>query len=239
MMQALIPALALLILNLAEGAPIKYKFYGYGANAQISWQEEGCDYGSYVYFDAGESVSKVQANGKPETSKYPSVYTYYERWYDCSDDRATHTYLYTDYDASPSASVAIKKLESASVSSTFGAFLVTESCGIECESFEEDGETYTYCHPVCEQVSVERAEVTLQATFVGTGNAYTSTYRSSNRFPNGFSRSKYSGRTRDATVSVIAFTVDGTPIAIPSDAEMYASIYTTTSGDLYIYRNGN
>jgi hypothetical protein len=239
MMQALMPTLALLILNLAEGAPIKYKFNGYGANAQIYWQEDGCDYGSFIDLNAGESVSKVQANGKPETSKSPSVYTYYERWYDCSSDSATHTYLYMDYDASPSTSIAIKKLESASVSSTFGAFIVTENCVIECGSYEEDGETYTYCYPVCKQVSVEKAEVTLQATFVGTGNAYTSTYRSNNRDPNGFSRYKYSGRSRDATLSVIAFAVDDTTITIPSDAEMYASIYTTNSGELSMYRNSN
>jgi hypothetical protein len=244
MMQALIPAIALFILNLADGAPVKYKFNGYGANAQFYWQENACDYGSYVDLFAGESVSKVQANGKPETSTSPNVYTYFERWYDCSNDSATHTYLYSrDYGATPSASVAIvgkNKLESASVSSTFEAYIVTDVCVIDCGTYEEGGETYTYCYPGnCTTLSFDLVEVDLQAKFVGTGIAYKSSSHSNSRGPYGSFRSKYTGTSRDATVSAFSLTVDDTPIPIPSNAEKYASIYTSTSGDFSVDRNGN
>jgi hypothetical protein len=244
-MKALIPTLALLILNLVEGkgAPTKYKSSGYGADTSINWSEPDCDYGSYFSLYASEYVQKVKADGKPETTKNPSIYTYYSRWYDCSAESVTHTYLQMDYENdTPSTSVTNKKLERVSVSSTFGAFLVTEICDIKCYTDEYDGETWTYCEPVCPEHYPEKVKVTLQATFVGTGGTYTSKSTYSDRHPDGsFYRSKSSRRSRDATVSPIAFTVDGngTPIDIPSDAEKYASIYTSTDGSISVYRNGN
>jgi hypothetical protein len=242
MMQALIPVLALLFLNLADGAPSKYKMYGYGANADFYWQEDDCVYGSYLSIYAGDSVSKFQANGKPEAIKYPYVSTYFERWYGCSADSATHTYLVAS-DATPSASIVINdknQLGSASILSTFEAYVVTEVCPIVCEPYEEwDNEYAEYCYPgECKQIpSSETAKVTLQATVVGTGNAYTSRNGYTDRGPYGFSRYKSSGRFRDATVSV-SLTVDNIPIQIPSDADKSASIFKTTSGDISIYRNG-
>ena len=143
----------------------------------------------------------------------------------------------------PSTSVAItgkNKLESASVSSTFDAYIKTDVCGIVCGTYEEGGETYTYCYPGnCTTLSFDLVEVDLKAKLVGTGIASTSSFQSNSRGPYGSFRSKYTGTSRDATVSAFSLTVDDIPIPIPSNAEKYASIYTSTSGDFLVDRNGN
>jgi hypothetical protein len=243
MMKALIPSLALLILNLADGAPTKTKYVlkGYGASAYFNWQEEGCDYGSYVGLSAEDNVSKVQSNGKPETTTREMVDMWYEHWYDCSSDSVTHTFLSID-DATPT-SVDIKtNLKSASMSSTFRALVVTQDCGFACDTYEcgdDGGETCTYCYPVCtEEGSVSKeAEVTVEATLVGTSTWYTSTSRYTSSTPDGFSDYKYSGRTVDATVSAISITVDDDALSIPSNADKYANIFKVKEGLLTKYRD--
>jgi hypothetical protein len=54
-MKASIPTLALLILNLVDGAPTKEKYVYSGNNvwATMNWAEGGCDYSNYMDFDAG------------------------------------------------------------------------------------------------------------------------------------------------------------------------------------------
>jgi hypothetical protein len=120
------------------------------------------------------------------------------------------------------------KLGSASVSSTLEAYITKMSC--VRNAYDEFD---------CDYQSYETVEVTLQATIVGTGNAYPSTSSSQYHFPGGFYRSKSSGTSRDATVSAISLTVGDTPIQFPSNAEKYAYIYKYSNGDFSIYRNGN
>lgn len=244
MMKALIPTLALLALSLTDGAPTRsrYKFFGEGAWVVAYWQECDLDYfedESTMYVAAYEEVSKVQADGKPETTKRPSFDAWYNRWYDCSGDSITHTNLLIE-DTTPT-SVDIKtNLKSGSVSSTVQALVVTQVCKIACDTYEcleDDSETCTNCWTVCpEEGSLsEPAEVTIKATFVGTGYASKST----NHFHDSFSQRKFTGTSVDAKISALTMTVNGKtiPMPIPPYANNYGYLSTTKEGYFEITRN--
>jgi hypothetical protein len=152
MMKALIPTLALLILNQANGAQNKKDN---GALAGVEWVEEGCDdwsHKSTLYFWAASQV---------ETSNKPSITFSYSRWHDCSSDGAIQTY-FDSYDKETSTKVVIpKNLKGGSVLSTFQAPIQIAKyriCGSDgCDTGNP------------EEISSEETKVTLRATFVGTG----------------------------------------------------------------------
>jgi hypothetical protein len=191
MMKTLIPTLALLILNLADGAPItKSK----GALAYFEWDEEGCENWSSMVDTT--SIMNLWA-AKVEKSRRPSISFYYSHW-ECNGDSATHTYV-DSYDKKTSTTVVISNnLESGSVSSTFQAPISIDKYRIECDD----------CDP---EYSSEETEVTLQATFVGTGDVYAGA----------------EGPSRVSTVSIALTATNGTPMLVPSGV----------SGS--IYYNGN
>jgi hypothetical protein len=84
----------------------------------------------------------------------------------------------------------------------------------------------------------ELTPIALNATFVGTGNVFPQTYRSVGKSPSYSYRSTYTGRSREATVSSLKFTVDGDSIPIPSNVDStWAQIYKSTSGWFAIERN--
>jgi hypothetical protein len=149
-MKALVPMLALLILNLADGAPTKNEYwsYGNGAIANINWYEPGCDMESSTGFGAGNYVTKD--SGTTQTTAGSYVNQDYEHYYDCSGNKATHTYVHIDDDATPSMSVVISKnLKCASVSATFPAWIETSRCVMEYKTDTyENGQTTKSCYPM-------------------------------------------------------------------------------------------
>jgi hypothetical protein len=199
-MKALVSTLALLILNQVESS-------GNGADANIAWYEPGCDMESSTGFGAGNYVNTDSGTGS-------YVNRNYLRYYDCSGNKATQTYVHIDDDATPPMSVVIgKNLKRASVSITFPAWIETSRCVIECEiDIGEDGQTTKSCYPMdCKLRESPYAELTLEATLVGTG-----TPTSTDNY-----------RTRNATISAFTLTVRGKkPMSISFNGDKSASIFT-------------
>jgi hypothetical protein len=214
MMKALIiiPTLALFILNLADGAPTKTRnvYSEKGAYAGISWKEKEDCPESRMYFQECKTVSNVQADGKPETSEGSCV-VHYDRFYDCSNNGVKHANVRMDIaddEAPPSATVAISNdLKSGSISSTYPAIIYKESCKKECVTNPDEP---THCWTTdCKAISEKKTKVTFNAKLVGTGEIHEEAL----------------GPARTATISIALTAKNGTPMPVPSNAQISGYMY--------------
>jgi hypothetical protein len=208
----IIPILALLILNLADGAPAKTRnvYSEKGAYAGISWKEKEDCPECRMYFQECKTVSKVQEDGKPETSEGSCV-VFYDRFYDCSKNGVKHTSIpldIADDEAPPSATVAISNdLKSGSILSTYPAIIYKDYCGIECVT--NPGESMHCWTPDCKVITEKKTKLTFKAKLVGTGGIYPEAL----------------GTTRAATISIALTAKNGTPMPIPSNAQISGYMY--------------
>ena len=190
----------------------KYSSSGFSANADTTWVEEGCYYGSEFYFSAESDVNKYQANGKPNTTKATLANAYLEKWSDCSLDGATHTTAYLTIWGGKDNNLGVsKKLDSATYHAEAPMFTYTEECDRICN------ETEGWCYyGNCESVSDGEVPATIDIAWTASGTV--SSFVETGKYKGaGYSISRSSqGKGRPATYAA-SWILDGTE-AIPDGA---------------------
>jgi hypothetical protein len=199
MMKALIiiPTIALLIINLADGASTtKGVMMPY-----FEWDEQGCpNLIDDKLFQPGTSSNMKLYAISDGTSGKTSISFHYSHWKCKSDSIATQTYV-DSHDQETSTTVVVSKdLKKGSVSSTFQAPI-----SINEYRLNRDGSVKLV------PISRKDTTVTIKATLVGTGDIYTDDATES--------------PARAATVSIALTAQNGTPMPVPSDAHISDYMY--------------
>ena len=194
-----------------------YKTKGLGASASAYVYEDECSY-EYLSIDGSSSALKEKtSHGKPSTSYNTYTYASYSSYNYCTGEEA---YGYAE--VYPGSFTGDKN--GAAATATISSLYICRYVEVEEGCYGEYN---------CEE-SAEPFELTIDATWTPSGN--TSKDRSTSSSSNKFSSYKfrYSGTSREATVT-LAVTKNGESLAIdPSSISSY--FYTSTTGDMYVDR---
>jgi hypothetical protein len=205
-----------------------------------------CDYGSYLYVNAEDGVTKIQANGKPTTTSSSFVYVYVDQWTDCNETTATHIYTYFDVYNDTTNSIEklafSKKKDKAALRLATNALRIIETCSKVCYEYngdddfankEEQDDTYSYCYySDCFFVSQDLVPVTLAVNWTSTSQPYS--YSSTDKYSGpGFTvRNSLSSTARDADATVV-ITMDEAILEIPDESWWWAYIHDIKRGTFY------
>ena len=194
-----------------------YKTKGLGASASANVYEDDCSY-EYLSIDGSSSALKEKtSHGKPSTSYNTFIYAYYSFYNYCT---GVETYGYAE--VYPSSFTGDKNGSAATA--TISSLYICRYLEVEEGCYGEYN---------CEE-SAEPFELTIDATWTPSGN--TSKDRSTSSYSNKFSSYKfrYSGTSRDASVT-LEVTKNGESLEI-DPSSISSSFYTSTTGDMYVER---
>ena len=194
-----------------------YKAKGVGASASASLDgDDECSYGCIGIDGSSSAVKEKSSQGQPTTSYNKFTYAYYSVYNYCTNEE-----LYGYAEVYPSTFTGDKN--SATASATITSFTRCFS------AVGEDGcEVYT-----CEESSTP-VELTIDATWTATGSASKNRSTSSYGSKSFSYKSRYSGTSRDTTVSM-QVTMDGEAIDL-DPSSVYGTLYSSMSGDVYLDR---
>lgn len=226
-----IPSIVALFLVATSAAPEKYRYRTTGKSGYAYYYDEaGCGswpFTSYADVYAFETSYKENASGKPSTTSYPYLYTYFDLWSNCEATTATLTTPNWDsYTESPIINFPGTKLATGSAKASVSAITVP------CELVEEewDGETWSYYN--CDYDAATPSTVDLSVSWVASGQQTQSTSSSRSRYNGGFYVYRSKGVSREATVTMSLKAAGKTYNGSPA----YGSLEKSTSSDFSMYK---
>ncbi|GKY99950.1 hypothetical protein MPSEU_000948600 [Mayamaea pseudoterrestris] len=231
-----------------------------GAEVYAYWESPGCentDFMSSLSLYASSYNSSYESNGVKSPPSSPEEYgdLSMDIWSDCTEDTATHTYMYFsgyggDMMFDVNSDLSFASLTTTSANSTF----TKESCTKVCHfhNFTDDDAAmgddgivsssngtiisgpmeHCYFGGNCTILSVSSGAAELTATWTATTGPANSTSISVYSDSAYKTRSSSYGKSRSASVSLNVL-VNKKAISIPSQANLTGSISTSSSKDIY------